>query len=88
MDAWIAIDEYDKQFKICDSNEDETEDEKLPRRLEVERIMAANFESGKAERHEIPEELMSRLRAEIAASNFKTTIFDVSRFCTGSLALS
>lgn len=72
MDLWIAIDEYDKQFKICDQEEDETEEEKIPRKIEVEKIMKQVADA----RHRLaPKDLVENLEMNVARANYKTTIF-------------
>ena len=46
IDLWTDIDEYVKQFAICDDDEGDTDEEKLTRRLEVERMLEKHFCDG------------------------------------------
>ncbi|KAH8044741.1 D-serine ammonia-lyase [Aureococcus anophagefferens] len=76
IDLWTDIDEYVKQFAICDDDEGDTDEEKLTRRLEVERMLEKHFcDGGPATKLNIPPELIVDLRKLFDEKNYHTTIW-------------
>ena len=76
IDLWTDIDEYVKQFAICDDDEGDTDEEKLTRRLEVERMLEKHFcDGGPATKLNIPPDLIVDLRKLFDEKNYHTTIW-------------
>ena len=76
VSLWTDVDDYCKQFRICDDDEGDTDEEKLTRKLEVERLLQAHFGvDGTASQLGIDETLVASLRRSYEAKTYRTTIW-------------
>ena len=76
IDLWTDIDEYVKQFTICDDDEGDTDEEKLTRKIEVERMLEKHFcDGGPGMKLKIAPETIADLRAHFEEKNYHTNIW-------------
>ena len=76
IDLWTDIDEYVKQFTICDDDEGDTDEEKLTRKIEVERMLEKHFcDGGPGTKLKIAPETIADLRAHFEEKNYHTNIW-------------
>lgn len=76
IDLWTDIDEYVKQFAICDDDEGDTDEEKLTRKIEVERLLTKHFaEGGPAMSLNIDPSVIAGLKQHFEEKNYHTNIW-------------
>lgn len=76
INLWTDIDEYVKQFAICDDDEGDTDEEKLTRKLEVERLLNKHFcDGGPGTKLKIAPETVAELKSHFGEANYHTTIW-------------